>query len=357
MKDAIYEPGRMIDMNDPKWAHPGFEDNYYINGRKTIEKFTNPETPLETRIAKRDKVYKQLEEAHPAILAMHPEWEEQGETKDYFIPGVAGDDSQIHITVRFPKKRKKKNKTLFYIPGGGIVFGTPYLAPIEEYCYELDCIVVAPWYRSGLDAPYPAAIDDTFAAYKWMIENAAELGVHPDKVVLTGLSVGAMYDICLAFRLKENGFKPRGVVAMDPLFDDREMYLSQRYVNDAWDSDQARRVWNMYLGPENFANPGLGPEAMPGRATVEDCKGLCPMIVHTPGNDRELDPSRVFMDTVRAAGVYTEYHVWGGCIHSTYYALPADNEQRQRYMTVFFGNIKDLWEYDFRRSWLWESEE
>lgn len=359
MNNQIIERN-LSDRNDDRWSHPNLVDTYRVDGRKSLYKMLDPDVSVETRRARRDKVYRQLEDVDAALLAAHPEYVAHADTKQYVIPGFAGEENapDVRVEVRFPKKRRKKNnKVLFYIAGGGFVFGTPLLSPIEEYSYDLDCIVVSPWYRTALDAPYPAAMNDIYAAYAWMIDNSEELGISPDKVVLCGLSAGAFFSITMAFRLKRNGYRPRGLVVMDPVVDDRQRNLSCSYNMDSNDFDQARLYWPQYLGVDNWTSPALGPEAVPSRATVEDCKGVCPMVIHVPENDPARDDTIEFLDTVRAAGVYTEFHQWGGCSHSTYYSAASDNEQKQRYMNVFYGNIRDFWDYDMRREWLWNEGE
>lgn len=357
MKERMIDPSRLIDRNDEKWAHPGIVDTYHIDGRASAAKLLDTDVPLEKRRAKRDKMYQALEDAKPAFFEAFPEIAEHGETKDYYIPGLNEGDPEVRVTVRFPKKRRKKNKVLFYASFGAFLFGTPWMAPIEKCSYDLDCIVVSPWIRTSLDAPYPAALDDAHAAYKWMVENATELSVHPDKVVITGLSAGGALSLALAFRLKRFGLRPRGVVAMDPVIDDRPRFASSQYVNDACDWQQVSMMWSAYLGPENLCSNALGPEAVPGRATVEDCRGLCPIVIHVPESCNERDNAPEFLKPVREAGVYTELHQWGGCSHSSYFAAADDNPQKQRYMSIYYGNIKDLWQYDLRRSWLWEEDE
>ena len=347
------EPGRLCDRNDLKWAHPGLKDYYYVDGRHTVDKFTNPAKTLEECRAKRDKMYRDIEAGRPAV---EEQWAELGETKTYTIPGCPEEpEAEVRVDVRFPKKLRRKNPVIFYIAGGAFLLGTPWLGPVEEYAATFNAVVVAPWYRTGLDAKYPAAVNDLHAAYQWMVENAEELKINPDKVVLTGLSAGAALSLSLAFRLKRYGYKPRGAVAVDPICDERANYLSHTYINDALDSRQIHQFMMEYLGEENFGSNALGPEAMAGRATVEDCEGLCPIVIHGAENDVDRDASAAFVQKLYAAGVYTEYHVWGGCCHATLFnSSKEDNPFRERFEAVVNGNIADLLKYDMRRAWLTE---
>ncbi len=345
----------MTDRNDVRWSHPGLKDYYYVDGRHTVDKFTSPKRTLEENRAKRDKMYRDIEGSRPMVEEM---WAEFGETKVYEVPGCPEEpETTAKVHVRFPAKLRKKMPVVFYIPGGAFLLGTPWLGPIEEISKELNCIVVSPWYRTGLDAPYPAAINDCHAAYKWMIDNAEELHIHTDKVILSGMSAGSALALCLPFRLKRYGYKPRGTVALDPICDERTNgYLSHTYVNDALDDTQIKQFMKLYLG-DLFESDELGPEGMAGRATVEDCKGLCPVFIHVGENDVDRDASMKFVQTLLAAGVYTQFHIWGGCCHATQFNSPAEEPLRQRYMQQVYGEYNDLLKYDMRREWLLEDAE
>lgn len=346
----------MLDRNDPKWSHPGLADEYYIDGRMTVDKFCDPDRPYEKKIKSRNKTYAALEEGKPAFFEEHPEYAEHGETLDFTVPGCPEEpDTEVRVTVRRPKKLKKKMPVIFYIAGGALIYGTPYLGPIEELSYKFNCIVVAPWYRSAIDAPYPAAINDCHAAYQWMMDNAADLHVNPEKVVINGLSAGAFLDLTFAFRLKRYGYRPRGVVSLDPIFDDRNDVLSNRYVSDNWDSRQMRQMMEFYLGADR-EHDDKTPECLPDYATAEDCYGLCPIIIHTSESDAGRDPAMQFMSKLYEAGTYAEIHQWGGTCHATLNNSTEDNEWHIRFNTIVDGNLKDLMKYDMRRDFLLEDD-
>lgn len=348
---------KLFERNDPKWAHPGLLDEYYIDGRSTVDKLTNPEKPYEKRLNSRNKTYRILEEGKQAFFEEHPEYAEQGETKDFTVTGCPEEPhTEVRVTVRMPKKRRKKMATIFYIAGGAMLYGTPYMGPIEEYCYNYNCIVVAPWYRSSLDAPYPAAVNDCHAAYQWMTDHAEELHVNPDKVVITGMSAGAYLDLTFAFRLKRYGYKPRGVVSLDPIFDYKSEALSNHYISDNWDSTQMRKVMELYLGVDGEYDDGK-PEALVDYASVEDCKGLCPIVIHTTESDAGRDPAMTFMHKLYEAGTYAEIHQWGGTCHATLYNAPKENPISRRYQMIVDGNIQDFLKYDMRREWLNKEQE
>lgn len=357
-KPARVEYNKILDRNDEKWAHPLVKDCYINSGRKTVEFLANPEASLEARIENKQKTYDSLCAAKAILDQIDPELAVHGTTVEYEIPGCP-EEPEIGTTVvvRTPNnKQKEAYPAIFYCSGGALVFGTPYLCPIEEICRDHNAVVVAPFFRSGVDAPYPAAINDLHAGYQWMMENAEKLHIDPDRVVLTGMSSGGHLALALAFRLKRYGYRPRGVVAQDPVTDDRQVYPSQRIYCDAWDGSQLGLSAQQWMGWRDYNSAYMGPESFPNHADAEDCRGLCPVFIHTGENDPDRDANAAFISKLHEVGIFAERHEWGGCCHTTLFSAPHDNELRKRYMTIVNGNIDDCLNYDMRRSFLEEEE-
>lgn len=357
-KSARVEYEKIQDRNDSKWAHPLVRECYVNSGRKTVEFLANPEAPLSDRLANKEKTYDSLCAAKELLSQTDPELAEHGITREYHVPGCPEEPKTgTKVVVRSPAaKQEELYPAVFYCSGGALLFGTPYLCPIEEVCRDLNAVVVAPFFRSGVDAPYPAAINDLHAGYQWMIKNAKQLHIDPDRVVLTGMSSGGHLALSLAFRLKRYHYRPRGVVAQDPITDERQVYPSQRIYCDAWDGSQLSLSAHQWLGWRDCNSSYMGPESFPNHADVKDCKGLCPVFIHTGEHDPDRDANAAFMTKLHEAGVFAERHEWGGCCHTTLFSAPRDNELRKRYMTIVNGNLADCLNYDMRRSWLEETK-
>ena len=107
-----------------------------------------------------------------------------------------------------------------------------------------------------------------------MDDNADMLGIHPNKVVLSGSSTGGHIAWALAFRLKRYGYSPRGIVTVSAQTDDREKDGSSFY-SGVWDSVEQHDGLYQWLG-RNFDSNREGPEALANHATVEDCIGFPP---------------------------------------------------------------------------------
>jgi acetyl esterase/lipase len=178
------------------------------------------------------------------------------------------------------------------------------------------------------------------------------LGADSDRIVVTGTSSGGHLSLALGFRLKRYGYKPRGIVANDPICDDRAIYPSQKFEHKSWGAHQEHRSNLAWLGEDNYNLPTLSPEAFPNRATVEECIGYPPTFIHLGENDPERDAGLSFAQKLLAANVFTEIHEWAGSAHAAFIVADPKLPIKQRYDAVFQGNIADCLKYDFRRSWL-----
>ena len=107
---------------------------------------------------------------------------------------------------------------ILYIHGGGYTCGSlDYVRGCASMiCAELGIKVFAPEYRLAPEHPYPAAIEDVHAAYRWVMD----MGYTPDRIVLAGESAGGGLCYALCQRLRESGDPmPAGIVAHSPWCD------------------------------------------------------------------------------------------------------------------------------------------
>ena len=369
------EMGRTIaergyDVSDPKWAHPELEAFWTLKGNREM-------TWNSVQWDRTDEEKKKAYEATCEYMLGGKGWSEGYETDNvtmtvYEAPGCPEEpDTPVRMEVMTPKNFSNKGKVIFYVVGGGIYSNFTSLYNLEKLCMDTKATIVAAIYRSSNEAPYPAQINDLHAGYRWMLEHAKELKINPNKVVIYGLSSGGHLGAALTFRLKRyqwEGAKPRGAVLVEPQTDDRCVYPSNQLRLENYDSEQMRWTMLNWLGVENFNSPLLGPEAFANRATVEDCRGLCPFFIHTAEMDGDRDSSMQFASKLYAAHVYTQIHVWGGAAHGllnlvggTINGMPmVDNGVElsiiERHDKDITGEILDCFRYDFRRPWLDEEK-
>lgn len=340
---------RYIHRDDPRFAHPDIRD-YYSSLRavdlRNADVQYNPKMPDEERIANAKSNYEYMK-------AMFPAQEFSDRTKTITVPGYEGeaDAPDVEIVVSRPESaRGRKLPCVFLIPGGGMQSCMEFVTNPETEADQTGAVVIRATYRTINDPNglYPAAINDLHAIYAYAVDHADELGINPEKIVLFGESTGGHLALSLAHRLKNNGYAPRGCVALVPVIDERAIYPSSEYVSNIWNGRDiyaygqfwTDRVQSCLVPAEAFAN----------HATVDDCLGLCPTIIYTAEHEACVDPCLEYVSKLIQAGVFTSLHLWGGGGHELTSATGEGYPERVHGQV--YTDLRDLMENDFRRPWL-----
>ena len=92
----------------------------------------------------------------------------------------------------FPKKMAATLPVVVYFHGGGWVIASLdiYDASARSLAHGSGAIVVSVAYRQAPEHPFPAAADDAFAAYKWVVANTASFGGDAKRIAIAGESAG-----------------------------------------------------------------------------------------------------------------------------------------------------------------------
>ena len=126
--------------------------------------------------------------------------------EDLNLPGPAGE-----IPIRLYRPRALANGerlgVLVFFHGGGWVIGDleTHDQVCRWLCAEADCIVVAIDYRLGPEHPFPAAVEDCYAAVAWVAENAAALGADSSRMAVGGDSAGGNLAAVVALLARDCG--------------------------------------------------------------------------------------------------------------------------------------------------------
>lgn len=207
---------------------------------------------------------------------------------------------------------------MLWMHGGGFVLGRPEMddVRVSGLAAALGIAVVSTRYRLAPEHPFPAALDDCQAAWHWLQDNAALLGVDPGRVVVGGNSAGAGLAAALVQRLHDaGGRQPAGQLLVYPMLDDRTgADPSQDSVRHlAWTALSNRTGWSSYLdGPPG--RPDVPEYAVPARRA--DLSGLPPAWIGVGSEDLFVDECRTYAARLQEAGVPTELVVVDGAPHA-----------------------------------------
>lgn len=165
---------------------------------------------------------------------------------------------------------------LLWVHGGGYVIGD--VVQDDAFCsataHELGIVVVSTNYRLAPEHPFPAALDDTLAAWQWLQESAGHLGVDQERIVVGGSSAGAGLAACLVQRLHDaGGVQPVGQWLFSPMLDDRTAARREldQVQHRVWNNAANRTGWGAYLGAGRGGPRTLTTRSRPGAPTCADC--------------------------------------------------------------------------------------
>jgi len=198
----------------------------------------------------------------------------------------------------------------------------------DRWCPEYGIVGVSVEYRVAPETPYPGPLDDCYAGLKWTHDQAAEIGIDPDKIGITGTSAGGGLCAALALLARDRGEIPVQFQLLDcPMLDDRQITSSSQ-LDDLliWKKESNTFGWQSYLG-DLYGTDDVPPTAAPARA--EDLSGLPEAYVCVGGADGFRDEDITYAMRLYGAGVPTELHVYPGAPHGI--GLFSHLEVAQRY--------------------------
>ena len=200
---------------------------------------------------------------------------------------------------------------VLYLHGGGYLFGSPkthrqvLIAMAKAFqgpCYGLD-------YRLAPEHPFPAALEDATAAYRWLLSR------HPQaQVVLAGDSAGAGLAIATAVAVRDAGLKlPKAIIGFSPYSDlavTGESVEANAKSCAMFTPRGIREAAAIYLDGADARDPRASP-------LYADLAGLPPMLLFASRHEILRDDTLRLADRASAAGVKVELivrdrlpHVW-----------------------------------------------
>ena len=252
--------------------------------------------------------------------------------EDRVVPGREGDpDVEIRI-YRPATEPDTAMPGLFEIHGGGFIVGD--LTMMDAFCdavaATLPAVVVSVNYRLAPEDPYPAGVEDCYAALRWFADNAAELGVDVSRIAIAGQSAGGGLAAATALLARDRGGPDLCFQLLDiPELDDRLETPSMLQFVDTplWNRPNAVRSWSWYLGSDDApGSADVSQYAAPARS--EDLAGLPPAFVAVMEFDPLRDEGIIYAMRLLAAGVSTELHAYPGTFHGSSLVTTAEVSKR-----------------------------
>ncbi len=230
------------------------------------------------------------------------------------VPGLPGEPCVLVAIYRPVHTSEEKTPGILDIHGGGMI--SCNITQEEPTCISLveqmNCTVVCPEYRLSPESVFPAALNDCYAAFLWMVNNADELNIQPEKICVSGGSAGGCLAAAVSIKARdENGPRIMGQFLSYPMLDYRNTTPSSYEEAVYWTREQNIIAWSMYLGtdkPEHVS-------ALASPAMLQDYSNLPPALIIIGTVDVFRDESIAYAQNLMQAGVDVELHVVPGVFH------------------------------------------
>jgi acetyl esterase len=261
--------------------------------------------------------------------------------EDIRIPGPGGD---IPARVYVASEAKEPQPALVFYHGGGWVIGS--LNSYDPLCRVLakkaNCTVISIDYRLAPEHKFPAAYDDSVAAYRWIAANTAKLNIDPARIAVGGDSAGGNLSACVTQAARGDQVKPCFQMLIYPGTDMRMGHRSHVENAEGYILTRDLITWfvNLYLRDEKDKTD---VRASPLLCT--DFTGLPPAFVLLAAYDPLRDEGREYAEKLNAAGVPVRVSLYPGMYHGFFNASGALNnskhavEEAAAALRVAFGNF------------------
>ena len=242
------------------------------------------------------------------------ESEPVGEVRNFEIPGPAG---PLPVRVYTPEEGSEPLPVFVTFHGGGWVIGS--LDTHDPVCRAVanaaECLVISVEYRLAPEHPFPAAVEDAYAATEWAVEYASDLGGDSSRIAVGGDSAGGNLSAAMTLMTRDRGgpelchqsliypaVNSPTLMEFDSYEENAEGYFLER--------ESAEWFYERYIQREtDVRNEYAAP------LLARDLSGLPSATVITAGFDPLRDEGFAYADRLDETGVAVEHEHFEGMIH------------------------------------------
>ena len=238
-----------------------------------------------------------------------------------YIPAGA---RRVPALVLSPEELSASAAGVLWIHGGGYISGMKemvYISRAIELVKSFGAVVVSPGYRLAPFSPYPAAIDDCYAALLYMKEHASELGVREDQIMVGGESAGGGLCAAVCIRARDTGaVNVAFQMPLYPMLDDRDTETSRDNHGRVWNTWKNHFGWRCYL--RGTDRETLPPYAAPAR--VENMEGLPPAYTFVSTGEPFYAETLEYIRRLKDCGIPASVDVYETDMHAFDMMRPKD---------------------------------
>lgn len=256
---------------------------------------------------------------HTPTDAVMDVMKEHGIAKPVFNVDTMGKDipvdgGTIHLRVYTPKTNASSYPVIVYYHGGGFVIANldVYDASANVLADKAGAVVVSVAYRLAPEHKFPVAHNDAYAAYKWVVNNAASIKGNAKKIAVAGESAGGNLAIATAIKARDSKtMVPTAILAVYPVAQSDMNTTSYIKYGNAKPLDKAMMGWFV----KNYLNSMAEAKDPRISLVTANLKGLPPTTVINAEIDPLQSDGMMIVDKLKAAGVTVDSKKYDGVTH------------------------------------------
>ena len=237
---------------------------------------------------------------------------------------------RVPLLVCGPPKARQDAPGVLWIHGGGYLFGMKemvYMSRAMDLLREHGAILVSPGYRLAWQKPWPAALEDCYAALEYMHGHARDLGFSPDKIIVGGESAGGGLCAAVCMMARDKGrVGVRLQLPLYPMLSCLDTPSSRDNHGRIWNTRRNHLGWRWYLRGQQ-GTERISPYASP--ALQEDHAGLPPCYTFVGDGEPFFSETLDYVKKLQEAGVWARADVHHTDIHAFDMLYPNEETSRR----------------------------
>lgn len=264
--------------------------------------------------------------------------------EEVYIPSSDG-SYQIRVRVYRPLNGDGELPAMLYLHGGGLIMGIPEVSNdlYRDIITKRPCVIVAPDYRKAYTKPYPGAFDDCYDTLLWIKDNAASIGVTPERIMVGGHSAGGGLTAAVTLKARDTGDVDIAFqMPIYPMLDDQQPHDPARALDSyGWNTDANRVAWSAYLADLKAQGAEIPAYASPARNS--DYSGFPPTITFVGTLEPFYWETVTYAEALKQEGIDVAFEEYEGCYHAFEMVMPGA-EISQAALTFFFDSYASFYD-------------
>ena len=243
---------------------------------------------------------------------------------------IDSDGRKMKMVLLSPKERKGTVPGILWIHGGGYATGYASMVQLsmgKVLAEHYGAVVLSPDYTLSLKKPYPAALLDCYKALKYLFDNAEELGVDTNRIIVGGESAGGGLCTALCLYARDRGEIPISFqIPLYPMLDCEDTGSSRDNHGHIWNTKKNHQAWDLYL-------KGIDRNDVPAYASVSRVKDLSdmpPCYTYVEDGEPFYEETLTYIRRLNEAGIEAKADVYHGNTHGFDLFLFTENARKAK---------------------------